>query len=130
MCYTMSYVFCYALGIMHVAWAMTGNAQTTTVFEAKFGWNKDETILYNTMISSSAIVGLAIGCFAAGHLIKIGRRKGAIIANMIAIVSSAITMIGTTPFLTFGRLLLGIAAGIYNVLYGKVIVENMPTNLA
>ena len=109
---------------------MAGNAQTTTVFEAKFGWTTDETILYNTIISSSAIVGLAIGSFLGGPMIKTGRRKSAIIANILGIVSSLITMIGTTPFLTFGRLLLGVAAGIYNVIFGKMIIENMPEKLA
>ena len=39
-------------------------------------------------------------------------------------------MIGTTPFLTIGRLFLGIAAGIYNVIFGKVILENLPEKLA
>ena len=128
--YTICYVLCYALGVNYTTFAMAGNAQTTTVFEAKFGWNAEETMIYNTIISSSAIVGLAIGSFLGGPLIKHGRRKGAIIANIIGIVSSAITMIGTTPFLTFGRLLLGVAAGIYNVIFGKTIVENMPTELA
>ena len=54
----------------------------------------------------------------------------ALIANVIGIISSAITMVGSTPFLTSGRLLLGIAAGLYNVIFGKVIVENMPAKLA
>ena len=39
-------------------------------------------------------------------------------------------MIGTVPFLTIGRLLLGVAAGVYNVVFGKMIVENMSTQLA
>ena len=127
--YSMAYVLCHAPGVLNLTFALAGNAQTTTVFEAKFGWNEQETVLYNTIISSSAIVGLAIGSFVAGPLIKTGRRKGAIIANLMGIVSSAIAMAGTTPFLTAGRLLLGIAAGIYNVIFGKMIIENMPEHL-
>ena len=100
------------------------------MFEAKFGWTKDETIIYNTILSSSAIVGLAIGSFLGGPLIQIGRRKSAIIANIIGIMSSLISMTGTTTFLTIGRLSLGVAAGIYNVIFGKVILENMPERLA
>ena len=64
-----SYVLCYAIGVNYTTFALAGNAQTTTVFEAKFGWTKDETIIYNTIISSSAIVGLAIGSFLGGPLI-------------------------------------------------------------
>ena len=128
--YTMCYVLCHALGVFYISFALAGNAQTTTVFEAKFGWNEEETVLYNTIISSSAIVGLAIGSFLAGPLMKSGRRRGAIISNIIGIVSSAVAMIGTTPFLTFGRLLLGVAAGLYSVLFGKTVVENLPVELA
>ena len=124
MCYVMSYVLCYAVGVWYCAFAFAGNGQTTTVFEAKFGWDEDETILYNTIISASAIVGLTIGSFAGGPLIKIGRRRSAILSNIIGILSAAISMIGTTTFLTIGRLLLGIAAGAYNVIFSKMIVEN------
>ena len=109
---------------------MAGNAQTTTIFEAKFGWSKDETILYNTIITSSAIVGLLIGSLLGGYFIKHGRRKGAILANIIGIVGAVITMIATIPFLTFGRLLVGVAAGVYNVTLPKMIVENMPVQLS
>ena len=126
----MSYVSCYALGVWYTTFALTGNSQTTPIFEAKFGWNEDETIFYNTIISSAAIIGLSIGSFLGGPLIKIGRRKGAIIANIIGILSALITMIGTTPFLVIGRLFLGVAAGAYNVIFGKMIVENMPESLA
>ena len=121
---------CYALGVWHTSFALSGNSQTTAIFQAKFGWSEDETIHYNTIISSMAIVGLTLGSFIGGPLIKNGRRKGAIIANVVAIVSSGIAMIGTVPFLTTGRFLLGVAAGIYNVIFGKMIVETMPEKSA
>ena len=59
-----------------------------------------------------------------------GRRRTAIIAHILAILDSAICMIGTTPLLTLGRLLGGISAGILNVVFGKMITENMPERLA
>ena len=130
MCYTMSYLSCYALGVWYCTFAISGNAQTTPVFEAKLGWTEDETILYNTIISAAGPVGLSIGSFLGGPLIKIGRRKGAIIANVIGIVGPLISMIGSIPFLTLGRIFLGVAAGAYNVIFGKMIVENTPIKLA
>ena len=120
--YMTAYVACYALGVWYTTFALTGNSQTTDIFKAKFEWDKDETILYNTIISSSAIVGLAIGSFMGGPLIKNGRRKGALNDNVIGIAGSAISMITSVPFLTIGRLLVGIAAGIYNVVFGKMII--------
>lgn len=128
--YIFAYLGCYAFGVSYTAFAISGNAQTTDVFKAKFAWDKNETILYNTIISSSAVVGIAVGSFAAGPLIKLGRRKAAIVGNLVAIISSAICMIATVPFLTIGRFFLGVAAGIYNVVFGKMIVENMPEQLA
>ena len=124
--YTMSYVGCYALGTWYWSFAVTGNAQTTPIFEAKFGWSDEETIFFNTIISSAAIIGLIIGSFLGAPLLKIGRRKGAIITNIIGIVSALISMSGSIPFLVIGRLLLGIAAGPYKVIFGKMIIENMP----
>ena len=100
------------------------------MFQAKFDWSEDETILYNTIISSAAIIGIAIGSFiGGGSLKKLGRRKTALLGNALAIVSSAICMIGTTGLLTIGRLLLGVSAGIANVVFGKMITENMPEKL-
>ena len=128
--YVISYVLCNGIGVFYSSFSLAGNAQTTTIFEAKFGWSKDETILYNTIITSSAIVGLLIGSLLGGYLIKHGRRKGAILANIIGIVGAVITMVATIPFLTFGRLLVGVAAGVYNVIFPKMIVENMPVQLS
>ena len=125
-----SYVSCYAIGVWYCTWAIAGNAQTTNVFEAKFGWDKDETIFYNTIISSAGLIGLAIGSFLGGPLIKNSRRKGAIISNIIAIVGAAISVIESVPAMSIGRLIVGIAAGAYNVVFGKMIVENMPEKLA
>ena len=68
-----------AIGVWYAALAITGNANTTKVFEAKFGWDEDETILYNTIISSAGIIGIVFGCFIGGALIKYGRRRTAII---------------------------------------------------
>ena len=94
------------------------------------GWTEQETIYYNTIISSSSIVGLVIGSFAGGPLIKCSRRRGAIIANLMGIASSSFSMLGTIPFLIIGRSFCGFAAGMYNVIYGKMILENLPEQLA
>ena len=63
-------------------------------------------------------------------MLTLGRRRTALIAHVLAILDSAICMIGNTPCLTFGRLLGGISAGILNVVFGKMITENMPERLA
>ena len=128
--YATAYVACWSFGVCYYAFALFGNTQTTTIFEAKMGWTKDETIFYNTIISSAAIVGLVVGSFAGGRLIKNGRRRGALIANALGISSAVIAMFGSVPFLTVGRFCNGFAAGMYNVIYAKMILENLPEKLA
>jgi len=39
--YIVPYVLCFALSTWNCTWAIAGNANTTTVFEAKFDWTKD-----------------------------------------------------------------------------------------
>ena len=121
---------CWGFGTWHTTFALAGNVSTTSIFEAKFGWSKDETILYNTLISTSAIIGLSLGSFLGASLLTLGRRKTALIANLMAIFGSFITMIGTTPFLCIGRLFLGLAAGTTNVVFGKMITETFPQKQA
>ena len=124
--YIVAYVACYSLSVWQSTWTLVGNSQTTTVFEIKFGWSEDETILYNSIISSAGIIGLTIGSFLGGSLLGYGRRKALMIAQVIAIVGALICMIGTMATLSIGRLLVGVGAAICNICFGKSIGENMP----
>ena len=73
--YLTAYTLFNAFSVFYCAWAIAGNGNTADVFQDKFGWDDDETILYNTIISSFGIVGLAVGSFLGGELITRGRRK-------------------------------------------------------
>ena len=68
------------IGSFQTGWALCGNSQTAQILIAQFGWDKAEAQRYNSMINSSAVLGLAIGSFSAGRAISIGRRKAAIYA--------------------------------------------------
>lgn len=48
----------------------------------------------------------------------------------MAIVGALISMFGTVVTLSIGRVLVGVAAGISNVTFGKFIGENMPERYA
>lgn len=80
MSYLVLFTAFYGFGTWHATWALAGNSQTTPVFEAKFGWTEDETITNNTLISSAGILGFFLGSLVGGHLLRIGRRKAAILA--------------------------------------------------
>lgn len=109
--YCFAYCAVWGLGTWQTAWALGGNGNTTAIFAAKLDWDKDDTIFYNTIISSAAIVGIAIGSLAGGKLLQYGRRKPVIIAQLICILAAFISMFLHVSTLTIGRLLLGIGAG-------------------
>ena len=130
MCYALSYVACFAITIWYKSWSVAGNAFTVHVFKFKFDWTPEETILYNTIITGAGNVGLTIGGFAAAPLLKMGRRKAFLIAQLFAIAGASISMACNVPCLTIGRILVGVAGGISNVCYSKFIFESMPISLA
>ena len=109
-----------------MTYALGGNAQTTAVFQAKFNWDKDEAILYNTIISSAGVVGAAIGCFLGSILLKLGRRNTLIISQMGGILAAGISMITHVATLSIGRLILGTAGGVMCVVFGKNVTETIP----
>jgi hypothetical protein len=45
-----------------------------SIFEAKFGWDDSQRILYNTLINTATIIGIVIGNNVGGILAKKGRR--------------------------------------------------------
>ena len=49
------------LGNLQAGFAIAGNNQVAPVIKAKFGWEKDDATLYNTLISASSIFGVVIG---------------------------------------------------------------------
>ena len=79
------------------------------------------------MINSSAILGLAIGSMTAGKAIALGRRRAGIIAEVAVIVASLITMVQTLQTICFGRFILGLAAGVLNIVMGKSLDETVPS---
>ena len=57
------------LGNFQTGFAISGHNQTSPVIRAKFDWNREEATLYNTLISSAAILGVVIGSLLGGKFI-------------------------------------------------------------
>jgi hypothetical protein len=87
----MLYTLLVGFGNLQAGFAIAGNNQVAPVIKIKFGWSKDDGVLYNTMISASAIIGVVLGALGGGKFIQYGRRKTMIIFNII----SAVALIGT-----------------------------------
>lgn len=76
----------------------------TPILEAKYGWKTDqEKGLYNSLIASSVIVGLVIGCAIGGKVVQYGRRNLIIAAILIGIVGTALTLIFNIWVFLFAR---------------------------
>ena len=126
LCYLHYYAFALGVGVWQTSFVVSGNSQTTPVFAAKFGWDKEQTKFFNSLISSAGIFGSMIGALIGGKAIQVGRRKAAIYWQFLAIVGSGITMICTVPTLCLGRFLCGITAGVVNNVMGKSLDETIP----
>ena len=74
-------------------------------------------------------MGIIIGSVLAGRILSIGRLRSVIISQLLAIVASGVSMVTHTATLTVGRLILGIAGGLVNVSFGKMINETIPEHL-
>lgn len=65
-----AYALTLGLGTLHTAWAMTTSDQLASTYQVFFGWNEDEKVFWNTVISSSSVFGLIIGSLLGGSLIS------------------------------------------------------------
>ena len=130
LCYVVPLICTYILVLWHTSWANSGNTMTAQIFEAKLEWDDDETILYNTIITSAGVIGMIPGSIIGGTLIQKGRRRAAIIVQVGAIIACTVTMREIVECLAFGRFLLGIAGGCMNVIFSKVLAENFSDRLA
>ena len=99
------------------------------IFKDKLGWDEPTALTNNTIISTAGAIGVVIGSFLGGCLLKLGRRQTVIIAQAIAIASALPSMMLNVPMLTLGRLLCGIGGGVHNVAFGKLVTETIPPQI-
>ena len=99
------------------------------MIKAKFGWNKDEATLYNTIISSSAIFGVVTGSLLGGKFITFGRRRSIIVFNIFSAMATTLTMFLNLPMICIGRYLFGMCCGVFSVAGPKMLDETIPVNL-
>jgi MFS family permease len=109
---------------------LAGNSQTALIFIEKFGWSEQETIVYNTLISSISIMGISIGSLVGGKAISTSRRKAIFVFEVVAIAGSLICQILSVTTLCLGRFICGISGGVLSVVMSKSIYESVPEELS
>lgn len=105
---------------------MGANSVTFKVFSAQLAWDETEAIYYNSMINSLGILGAAAGFLLSGGLIKKGRRRAGLFANLMIILSSLLMMHLSLSTLLVGRVIFGFFSGILGTVTTKSVAENMP----
>ena len=99
------------------------------MIRAKFGWDKEEAILYNTIISSAAVLGIVTGSLAGGKFITKGRRVAIIVFNVFSAMATALTMWLNFPAIVIGRFFYGFCCGVFSVAGPKMLDETVPIQL-
>lgn len=125
--YLIALVANLTLGTFNVGFAIAGNNQVGRVLEAQFGWEHDtEAKQWNTVISSTSITGLVVGSFAAGYLLKTGRRSTIMSMNVLACLAVIPTMFLDIRAILVGKFIFGLASGAIIVASSLYLNETVP----
>lgn len=85
--------------------------------------------MYQTLLSSSSVAGIAIGALAGGSLIAGGRKRMVILFNFVALVGVVLSLINNFTLMCVGRLIFGFASGVFVVAGSKMLDETIPAHL-
>ena len=81
---------------------------------------------WNTVVSSTGIVGLIVGSFGAGLVVKEGRRKSIISMSVICVLGIVPTLFLNIWAILFGKFVYGVAASVMIVASSLYLQETVP----
>jgi MFS family permease len=117
------------LGATHYGFALSITNSCINALQYQMGWIGDNLTLYETIVSSASVLGLAFGSVIGGALIKKGRKRVVITWNIIGIISCGLSMWPNTWVITAGRIIYGLTAGILTVAGSATVNETVPNHL-
>lgn len=79
----------------------------------------------NTIIGSSAVLGLAVGSLLAGKVMGSGRRNCILTFNCFLFIGVLFTMVQSMFTLCLGRFMHGVAAGVLNLCMSVSMSESV-----
>jgi MFS family permease len=74
-------------------------------------------------------LGTTLGAISGGQAIKIGRRLTFILASLIALVGTMISMFEFLKLILIGRFIYGIGCGLLSICCGRFLEETVPEHL-
>ena len=125
-CNVATFMAAIMMGGFHVGFAIGCANQLATLFDVKYGWDESQQSLYQSLIGSSVLVGMASGAMIGGKIIRIGRRRTMMIMNLVGIFGVAMTLVQDIWMLLLGRVIYGLAVGICSVCLPRYVEEYVP----
>ena len=117
------------LSALQFGHAFTATNAVIPALKIQQSWPAEQEDLYMTLLTSSSIVGLSIGCLAGGLIIQGGRRRTIIQFNALGIVACALCAVNQFEVICVGRLIFGLVAGAIITASAKTIEETVPVHL-
>jgi len=123
------FMFIQVISGLQIGYAMTCLNRMDTFLKIKYDWPKNLVSTYTSLLTASAIIGLAFGGFTSGRLMTKGRKQCMLIATVVGVVGVGIEMIDNMWAIFIGRLIYGYACGLYSPCIGRYIEEVVPMHL-
>lgn len=113
-----------AVGNLLVGCNLAGFNQSAEVVSAQLGWKGDANI---AIANDCAVLGLMFGSLFAGKIMEIGRKRTAMLANIIGIVGCLPQLILSIYGFAIGKLIMGFGGGLMIVTCSVYIAESLPS---
>jgi len=121
------YILSMSWGTILVGWGILGNASCAPILIVQFGWDEEETKLYNSILSTIGLLGIMMGSIFGGPIITYGRRQAIFIMFFIMPIGVGLTLIRTLPTMVIGRFITGAVSSVYQMCNIKAVQETVPT---
>ena len=116
---------------MQMGLALSATGPVAPALRYQLKWGNDQAVIdfLTTILSTSSIVGLALGNIFGGDFVCYGRRKTIIGFNILGLIGTAFTVVLNFWSMCFGRLIFGFSCGVILCATPKMLVETIPANL-
>jgi len=116
---------------MQFGLALAATGPISPALRYQLNWGNDRQVIdFNiTMLSTSALLGIAIGNIFGGDFVKNGRRKTIIQFNILGLIGTLLTLVLDFYSMCLGRMIFGFASGILSCATPKMLDEIIPARM-
>ena len=111
------------LSSMNFGFCMAATGPIIPALRYQLNWDPQAIDLNSTILTTSNIVGMSMGCIFGGDFIKNGRRQTMIQFNVIALMGTVIAMFLNFWQMCCGRFIYGAATGVLMCTTPKMVEE-------